>query len=151
METSTSKWDRRFLELATLVATWSKDRSTKVGAVVVGPDREVRSLGYNGFPRGVSDDIEERHERPEKYNWVEHAERNSVYNASRFGASLKGCTLYCTHPPCTDCGRAIIQAGITSVVVRRVTGEMIDRWEKNLETAASMIMEAGCTYRQVAL
>lgn len=145
------KWDKRFLELADIVAQWSKDRSTKVGAVVVGPDREVRSLGYNGFPRGVNDDVEERHERPLKYLITEHAERNSVYNASRFGASLAGCTLYCTHPPCTDCARAIIQSGIVAVVVPRITGEMLERWAENCETAAAMILEAGCTYRQVVL
>jgi dCMP deaminase len=146
-----NKWDQRFLKLAAFIAQWSKDRSTKVGAVVVGPDREIRSVGYNGFPRGVNDDIKERHERPAKYKWVEHAERNSLFNAVRFGAPLAGCTLYCTHPPCTDCARAIIQSGIESVVVPRITGELLDRWVENFEIAATMILEAGYAYRQVTL
>ena len=74
--------DDRFMNLA-YVAEWSKDRSTKVGCVVIGPDREVRSMGYNGFPRGINDEIERRHARPDKY--TEHAERNAIYNAARVG------------------------------------------------------------------
>ena len=82
-------WDNRFLSMAKLIATWSRDRSTKVGAVIVGPNREVRSVGYNGFPRGVNDAIESRYERPGKYDWTEHAERNAIYNAARYGGPLR--------------------------------------------------------------
>lgn len=110
-----TKWHLRFLEMAKLVATWSKDRSTQVGAVAVGPKREVRAMGYNGFPRGVDDNVEERHERPAKYAWTEHAERNCIYNATRIGVSLDGCALYCTHFPCADCARGVIQSGISSL------------------------------------
>ncbi len=110
-----TKWHIRFIELAKHIASWSKDRSTKVGAVAIGPNREICSVGYNGFPRGVDDDIEERHERPAKYSWTEHSERNCIYNASRIGVSLDGCELYCTHFPCPDCARGIIQSGITTV------------------------------------
>jgi dCMP deaminase len=109
-------WDKRFLELALLVASWSKDRSRKVGCVIVGPDREVRTLGYNGFPRGVDDDLESRHVRPIKYQWTEHAERNAIYNAARVGVSLKGCTAYLPWFPCIDCARAIAQVGIAELV-----------------------------------
>jgi dCMP deaminase len=140
-------WDDRFLALAHHVASWSKDRSTKVGAVVVGPDREVRSLGYNGFPRGVSDDIEARHERPAKYAWTEHAERNAVYNASRFGASLQGCAIYITHPPCADCARAIIQAGIICVVFDSRDGAMVARWQRECSVGLDMLLEAGVVVR----
>src|SRR3972149_3017266 len=142
------KWDKRFLELAAFVSYWSRDCSTKVGAVVVGPDREVRSLGYNGFPRGVNDDIEERHERPAKYWFTEHAERNAIYNAGQFGASLKGCTLYCTHPPCVDCARGIIQSRITRVIVPQPPDEMVDRWGDNLRCAATLLVEGGCWFQQ---
>jgi dCMP deaminase len=107
------KWHVRFIELARLIASWSKDLSTKVGAVAVGPSREICSVGYNGLPRGVDDTIESRYERPAKYIWTEHAERNLVYNASRIGVSLQGCHLYCTHFPCPDCARGIIQSGIS--------------------------------------
>lgn len=104
------KWHLRFIELAKLVASWSKDRSTKVGAVAVGPYREICSVGYNGMPRGVNDDVEARHQRPEKYSYFEHAERNLLFNASRIGARLQNCTIYITHYPCADCARGIIQS-----------------------------------------
>lgn len=111
-----SHWDERFMDLARFVAEWSKDRSRKVGCVVVGPGREVRSLGYNGFPRNVNDDVEERHQRPAKYRWTEHAERNALFNAGRTGTSLLGCTMYVPWFPCMDCARAIVQCGITQLV-----------------------------------
>ena len=84
------KWNRRFMDLAFMVASWSKDPSTKTGAVVVGPDREIRATGYNGLVRGVDDNKPERLERPTKYDFFEHAERNAVYNACLTGTSLKG-------------------------------------------------------------
>lgn len=111
-----ANWDQRFMDLARLVASWSKDRSRKVGAVIVGPGREVVAVGYNGFPRGVDDAVESRHERPAKYRWTEHAERNAIYNAARTGASLAGTTIYLPWYPCMDCARAIVQAGILEVV-----------------------------------
>ncbi|MCW8836697.1 MAG: CMP deaminase, partial [Rhodospirillales bacterium] len=76
------KWHVRFLQLAHQIASWSKDRSTKVGAVLVRPDRTPAPYGYNGFPRQVDDDIDDRHSRPDKYDWTEHAERNAIYNAA---------------------------------------------------------------------
>ena len=80
--TFNDKWNSRFMDLARLVAGWSKDTSTKVGCVIIGPDKEIRSTGYNGFPRGVDDTIPAGHERPAKYDFTEHAERNAIYNAS---------------------------------------------------------------------
>lgn len=113
--TTQSKWDRRFLLLASVIAEWSKDPSTKVGCVIVGPDREIVSTGFNGFPRGVCD-LEARMERPEKYFWTSHAESNAVAQAARIGARLKGCTAYVTHQPCASCARSLVQAGIERVV-----------------------------------
>lgn len=110
------KWDLKFMELASHVGSWSKDRSRKIGCVIVGPNREIRSTGYNGFPRGVYDDIDSRHQRPAKYLWTEHSERNAIYNAARCGICLEGCTLYTSLFPCADCARGIIQSGITKVV-----------------------------------
>lgn len=109
-------WDDFFLGLAGYVSQKSKDQSTKVGAVIVGPDHEVLSLGWNGFPRGVDDNVQERHERPAKYEWTEHAERNAIYNAARHGIALRGATIYVTHAPCAACARAIVQSGIRAVV-----------------------------------
>lgn len=140
------KWHYRFMEVAELVKTWSKDMSTKVGAVVVGPDREIRSTGYNGVVRGVEDDIPERLERPTKYDFFEHAERNAVYNACLIGASLKGCVIYVTAMPCPDCARAIIQSGIKMVVTRKVEideNSPTGTWRDKLVYSEQMFREAG--------
>ena len=143
------KWHRRFMEVAFLVASWSKDTSTKTGAVVVGPDREIRATGYNGLVRGVDDDKPERMERPTKYDFFEHAERNAIYNACLTGTSLKGCTMYATHPPCTDCARAIIQSGIKTVITREletrkdISGQT---WRDKLDYSRQMFEESGVAY-----
>ena len=137
------------MELAFLVASWSKDPSTKTGAVVVGPDKEIRATGYNGPVRGVDDDVPERFERPTKYEFFEHAERNALYNACLTGVSLKGCVMYATHAPCTDCARAIIQAGIKTVITNKV---IIDEntpkntWRDKLVYSEQMFKEAGVEY-----
>lgn len=111
-----SKWDKRFMQLALNVAEWSKDRSRQVGCVIIGPHREVLSTGYNGFPRGVNDEVEERHQRPAKYMWTEHAECNAIFNAARHGVALDGTTIYLPWYPCVKCARGIAQVGIKFVV-----------------------------------
>lgn len=111
-------WDNKFMALALNISEWSKDRSRKVGCVVVGPQHEIRTTGYNGFPRGVNDTCEHKHQRPAKYLWTEHAERNAVYNAARYGIGLEGCTIYVPWYPCMDCARAIVQSGISAIVCR---------------------------------
>lgn len=139
-----SKWDVRFLRLALEVSTWSKDRSTQVGAVIVGEDRSPGPYGYNGFPRIIDDEKEERHIRPTKYDWTEHAERNAIYNAARMGVALKGSTIYVTHIPCADCARAIIQVGITRVVsiAACMDGDFSKRWSEAAEITREMLAEA---------
>ena len=110
-------WQEYFIGIANYVKLKSKDKYTQIGAVIVGKDNEVVSTGYNSFPRGIDDNVPERQERPEKYHWFEHAERNAIYNAARIGVSTKGCTMYLTCGlPCTECCRGIINAGITKVV-----------------------------------
>lgn len=137
-----NKWDIRFIELAKYISDWSKDRSTKVGCVIAGPMNEVRSLGYNGFPRGIDDEVEARHERPDKYLWTEHAERNAIYNAARLGISLDGCSIYLTWYPCTDCARALVQSGI-----RRLVGLEPDwndlKWQSHFAVTRELLAEAG--------
>lgn len=143
-------WEEYFIRQAHLVAQKSKDRSTKVGAVIVGPDHELRSTGFNGFPREVNDWVEDRHERPAKYEWTEHAERNAIYNAARHGAALKGCTMYLNWEPypCPDCARAVIQAGIICVVGPVIpfggkpAANQID-WQERFKTTREMFAEAG--------
>lgn len=139
------RWDEKHLSLSREVASWSKDRSTKVGAVIVGPDNEIVSVGYNGFPRGVDDDIEERHQRPDKYKWTEHAERNAIYNfARRF---LKGCKIFLPWVPCSDCARGIIQCGISEVVTDNI--DIPDRWKEDFKISIKMLEEAGVGIRLV--
>lgn len=134
------KWDRRFIEMAGHIAGWSKDRSRGMGCVIIGPNREIRSAGYNGFPRGVDDTIASRHERPTKYLWTEHAERNAIYNAALNGVRLQGCSIYIPWYPCMDCARAIIQVGITRVVCVEPDW---DYPEFHFRDAAAMFNEVG--------
>lgn len=108
------KWLHYFLGIAYHASVMSKD-STRVGAVLVGPNREIRLTGYNGPPRGV-EDLPERRERPTKYLYASHAEANIIAFAARNGISTEGCELYVTHHPCAHCAKAIIQAGIRHVV-----------------------------------
>lgn len=132
-----------YMTMAYLIAMQSKDRSTRIGSVIVGPDSEVRSTGYNGLPRGCNDDIEERQNRPEKYYWFEHSERNAIYNAVRMGLSTKGCTLYTQGIPCADCARAIIQSGISKVVVHKKWDlESTEKWVISCERSKIMFVES---------
>jgi dCMP deaminase len=114
------KWDILWIDQAQRFAEESKDRSTKVGCVLVTADRKTFiSSGWNGFPRGVRDDIDSRHERPEKYNWVIHAERNAVYNHSRHGGpGLEGAIAYLNwFPiPCSNCLGSFVQSGIRIII-----------------------------------
>ena len=146
-----NKWHKRFLNLAYQIASWSKDRSTQVGAVIIDSQKKPKSFGYNGFPRAVDDDIEERHDRPTKYYFVEHAERNAIYNAD---TSLEGCTMYITHFPCSSCARAIIQKGITTVVIdakNNIEGELAQRMADDHQASLEMFQEAGVAVVEVAL
>ena len=143
------KWNKRFMELAFLVASWSKDPSTKTGAVIVGPDKEIRATGYNGPVRGVKDDVAERLERPIKYDFFEHAERNALYNACLTGTSVKGCVMYATHTPCVDCARAIIQAGIKTVITNKIViddSTPKNTWRDKIVFSKQMFEEAGIEY-----
>ena len=115
------KWNKRFIDLCNHIAQWSKDKSTKVGTVIVDSDKRILSVGYNGFPAGVDDDVETRHERPTKYMYIEHSERNAIFTASRIGVSLVDSTLYCNYFPCPDCTRAIIQSGIKTVYYEKLS------------------------------
>lgn len=136
------RWDRRFLELAKVFGTWSKDRSAGTGCVIVGSDRLLRASGYNGFVRGIDDEVSERHERPAKYSWTEHAERNAIYNAAKLGISLDGCTAYVNWFPCIDCARAIVQSGIIRLVGLQ-PDHADERWGSDFKLASDMLQESG--------
>jgi dCMP deaminase len=138
----TKKWDERFMRIALEIADWSKDTSTKVGCVVV-RERRILSTGYNGFPRGCNDDVEDRMQRPLKYMWTVHAETNAIYNASRVGVSLERATAYVTMFPCCDCAKAVVQAGIHRLVAPAPNFEC-DRWGHSHRVASEMLLEGGC-------
>ena len=136
---NSTKWDERFIELAKLVGSWSKDPSTQVGAVIVDQKNRIVSVGYNGFPQKISDN-DRLNDRDKKYNVIVHAEANAILFANR---DLSGCTIY-TYPfqPCSSCSGLIIQSGIQRVVTVRTDN---DRWRTDFSTAAQMLIEAGVT------
>ena len=134
-------WDKRFLQLAKHISEWSKDPSTQVGCVVVGPDRELRSTGFNGLPRGIEDNEQRLNNREIKYPLICHAEENAIMHAARIGMSLKDCTAYVTWPPCTRCARSLIQAGISTIVYPKDI-EIPDRWMEDFNLSLNMLKEA---------
>ena len=138
-------WDQYFLNIAEQVKEKSKDRRTKIGAVIIGPDNEIVSTGYNSFPRGINDEVEERQQRPEKYYRMVHGEMNSILNAARIGVSTKGCKMYLTCGiPCSNCGRAIINAGITEVYCKTEdTTRNREKWDEEAARTLKMFEESG--------
>lgn len=151
------RWDRHFLKLAGAHATMSKDPATRVGSIIVGPDREIRSAGFNGLPRGVADTALRLHDRETKLLLVVHGEMNAVLAAARIGTPLKGCMLYtaCTDdsgeiwggPPCTRCTVEIIQAGITEIV--SWPWKAVSKWHDDMQLSLILLREAGVHYREV--
>lgn len=134
-------WDQRFLELASNVGRWSKDPSTCVGAVIVDKLRRVVGLGYNGFPRGVSDNGERLFDREQKYALTVHAELNAILNAI---TPVRGATLYVSPLPCcNECAKAVIQSGIRRVVTYIPETDLLSRWSVSLAVARQMFHEAG--------
>ncbi|MEC7687287.1 MAG: dCMP deaminase family protein [Candidatus Thermoplasmatota archaeon] len=136
-----TNWDQRFLNLAKHISEWSKDPSTKVGCVVVGPDHEIRSTGFNGLPRGIEDNDERLNNREIKYPLICHAEENAIMHAARIGISLKDCTAYVTWPPCTRCARSLIQAGVSTIIYPKDI-EIPDRWMEDFNLSLNMLKEA---------
>lgn len=134
-------WQERFLELAEHVAQWSKDPSTKVGAVIVGTDKRKVAFGYNGFPPGIADD-DRLLDRPTKYRLIQHAERNALDNCS---FDPTGGWLFATHPPCSECAKSILTKGISAVVFRQVDPSFAERWAAEYELTAAIFEEAGIT------
>jgi dCMP deaminase len=144
-------WDEYYLDICKIVSARSKDPNTQIGCVIAGPAHEIRSTGYNSLPRGIRDDVPERLERPTKYLWMEHAERNAIYNAARCGTPLEGCTLYVEIMPCMDCARAIVQAGIRQVVISgaRMSQYTSDYYDEHFHNVEVLFQEAGVKVRRV--
>ncbi len=139
--TRPDKWDLRLLGLARHVAQWSKDPSTKVGAVIADQKHRVLSLGFNGFARGVRDLAERLDDRETKYDMIIHAERNALLFAN---ASVDGASVY-VWPllPCAQCAATLIQAGIAEVIAPAADAERAERWAAQITLARTMFSEAG--------
>lgn len=135
-----TEWHHRFLTFTHLVASWSKDPSTKVGAAIVDAKRRILGTGYNGFPRGVCDSQERYSDRPTKYAMTVHAEANAILNAVR---EVEGAIIYCTHAPCAECAKLIIQSGLSKVVCS--AGDLAG-WGESQKTARIMFDEAGVQF-----
>jgi dCMP deaminase len=145
MTDMSNSWHTYLMGFAQYAATKSKD-STQVGAVLVGPDLEVRLTAYNGPPRGVEDN-EARRTRPTKYLFASHAEQNLVAFAAREGIRTKGCTVFVTHYPCSACARSLIQSGVTHVIVGPGVTNMP---EAEFNASADMFVEAGVLVERAA-
>jgi dCMP deaminase len=153
---SQATWDEYFIKMAFLVASKSKDTSTKVGVVIVSQNHEIRSTGYNDFPRNVKD-ISKRRERPEKYLWTLHSEINAICKAACDGIKTKNCIMYINWDPrclCTICAGAIDQAGITEVVgpnrpFARASSTSQRNWGEDFKRTKKIFAEAGVTCRVI--
>lgn len=138
MTDSTNIWNYRFMDMAHLVATWSKDPSSKVGAVIVDANRRIISTGYNGLAIGVEDSIERLTNRDIKYKIILHAEENAIMFAKR---DLSGCSLYVTTlPPCAHCASLIIQSGIKTVYACK--SDIPERWKESYDLTTAMFKES---------
>jgi len=137
-------WDEWFMGMVYDTARKSKDPSTKIGAVIVKDKRPIL-FGYNGLPQKVKD-LPERMQRPIKYKWTEHGERNAIYCGARFGIATDGTTLYTQAVPCMDCARGVINSGIVKIIVHRQTEDLFDvhpQWATDCAMSRDMLAEAG--------
>jgi dCMP deaminase len=143
------KWDHRFMELAGFIASWSKDPSTRVGAVIVNANtKRVISTGFNGFPAGVEDTQERLATREVKYEMVVHAEANALLFA---GPAAEGGSLYVTPlPPCARCAVLVIQSGIARVVCP-TPDKSKEPWATQSRISEQMFSEAGVTLEYMDL
>lgn len=152
-------WDQLYMTMCYLIAMRSRDPSTHVGSVIVDADNVLVSTGYNSLPRGIDPDMYNKRlsrEGGEKYFWIEHGERNAIYNAARRGTTLKGCKLYVPWTPCFDCARAIIQTGIAEVVVHKNGQDFYDRntdgkWKVSEEKVREMFIESGVVLQYIEM
>ena len=139
-----NKWDIRFMNIAKESSTWSKDPSTKIGAVAI-KDNRILSTGFNGFPRNIEDSYERLNDKKLKYSLIVHAEQNCIYNATYHGLSLKDSDLYIYGlPVCNECAKGIIQVGIKRVIIFKTKEE--DKWNDSWSITKSMFDEANINY-----
>ncbi len=140
------KWQKRFIKLAAMIGSWSKEPNTQVGCVIVDSKRRIVSTGYNGFPRHVVDDesiINDPAKREEKLAMTIHAEENALLFAGR---SVEGCHVYITHPPCSHCAAKLIQAGVKSITFAKIEdASFVARWGASVFMSMKMAQSVGVT------
>lgn len=145
--TSQYTWDQYFMTMAYLVSMRSKDPSTRVGAVIVGHNNEVRSTGYNGLPVGVTDVAERYEDVYFKSIASNHAEENAILHCARIGVPTQNCTMYTIWQPCAMCSKMIIQTGIKKVVFDKMfpgnDPSLQENWKENMAISIDMLLEAG--------
>lgn len=151
------RWHAHFIQKALTCSDMSKDPNTRVGAVIIGPDRETRSDGFNGLPRGLKDTPERLADRDVKNELTVHAEVNAVTNAARIGVSTRGCTLYLAAtdhtgevwggPPCVNCSLVLMQAGIARIVAPPFKPGP-SKWRDSIERARGLLLEASIEYEE---
>ncbi len=143
-----SGWSPRWVEMARLVASWSKDPSTKVGAVVVDQTERLLGIGWNGFARGVEDSPERLNDRATKYKFVVHAEMNAILNAGYMGVPIAGSTMYVVGLPCcNECAKAIVQSGVSNVIM--VLDKEPENWRQSFEITEQMFNESGVKFTTI--
>ena len=147
-------WDAYHVRLLEVIASKSQDRSSKFAAIIVDGHQLIRSTGYNGLPRGVHYQ-EKYHDRPDKYMYFVHAEQNAIFNAARIGTSVESCYMYVLKPPCVECVKAIIQAGILMIKYAHDhefsldASPSIDDWRSSMEAANELLYSSGVAIRKV--
>jgi dCMP deaminase len=154
------RWDLHFIRLAVESARMSKDPNTRVGAVIVGPDKEVRSMGFNGLPRGIADTEDRLQDREAKLELIVHGEMNAVLNAARIGVSTKGCTMYLAAlepdglvwggAPCMRCVSEIIQSGIVEIVCPPMK-KRPSKWLESINRSKLLLAEAGVILTEIVV
>lgn len=145
-----NKWDIRFLNMARLISEWSRDPSTKTGAVIVRPNRSVASVGFNGFPQNMPDDPELYANREEKYSRIIHCEMNALMFLR--DESVQGYTLYTW--PFMSCDRCFVhcaQAGIIRFVAPEATAEQLTRWGTAFDRVRGYAKETGLELIEVPI
>lgn len=141
-------WHNKFMSLAKEISTWSKDPNTQVGTVAV-RNRQILSVGFNGFPRGIEDTKERLNERELKYHFMVHSEMNCIYNASYNGVSLFNASLYVYGlPVCSECAKGIIQVGIKEVYWK-CDKEISEKWENSMGLSMNMFKETSILFERL--
>ena len=135
-----ANWPKRMMEVWDVISQWSKD-STKTAAIITDSNFCIISTGFNGFPRGIDDDVPERHERPTKYFFSEHGERNAIYTAARLGIALEGKYIFFRWYPCSACVRAMIQCGFARIYCNK-PDFTIPHWGEDFVAADAMLKES---------